>query len=390
MPRHLVRRLAMRGLGWMVAVSGVALVFSAAHILGMPLVFQTTLLLKPSGLGRGPPIRVPRWRGRTAVPVVLHTGSGVFRGLLLIRLALLIRPVAHPLWRCRWGATVMVPVHLRRHPHLRRVSHASFRPAVARVFMMRRVVRLMLGIRRLGGWHAALMHADVVPRAVGAVQHRIRLRRTAIDTRWRWWHSRRRPSVVGIRHAFARLRSRRTLRRRGLLLHRRTAEVRRRRRRPTAEWLRSVGLSKGPHLLLLPRARLPRDRRGLPAKRITVRSSIGVWRLGRRVYVVDPSPSSRTWHGAGGRTVWRLRLLRCRASPLRARRSDSALVLVCLRVHVGRHGRLRYLAVCTTVTQQLQPCLDMRVGWVQFSSPLIRIQGIADLVVAGLVLYGRG
>lgn len=166
--------------------------------------------------------------------------------------------------------------------------------------------------------------------------------------------------------------------------------MRRRRGRPTAEWLRSVGLSKGPHLLLLPRAGLPRDRRGLSAKGITVGSSIGVWRLRRWVDVVDSSPASGPWHRPGCWTVWRLGLLRSRASPLRAGRSNSALVLIGLRVHIRRHGRLRYLAICAAVAQELQPRLDMRVGWVQFSSTLIRIQRIADLVVAGFVLYDPG
>lgn len=170
-PWHWVRLLAMRGLRWMIAVGDVALLFSAAHILDMSLLFQTTLLLKSSGLRRGPAIRVPRGRGRTTVPVVIHTSSSVFGGLLLVRLTLLFRPVAHPLWRRRRRTTIVLPVHLGRHAHLRRVTHAGFRTAVTWMLMMRRVMRLMLGVRRLGGGHAAFMHADVVPRAVGAVQH---------------------------------------------------------------------------------------------------------------------------------------------------------------------------------------------------------------------------
>jgi hypothetical protein len=392
MPLHWVRLLAMCGLGWVIAVIDVALLFGAAHFLNVSLLVdatllvQTTLLFKASSLRRGPPIRVSGRRGRAAMSVVVHTGPGIFRGLLLDRLALLVGPVTHPLGRCRWRTTVMIPVHLGRHARVRRVRHAGFWTTVTRVFMMRRIVRLMLRVRRLRRRHAALMHADVVPRAGGAVQHRVGRIGTINNTRWWWWHSWRRASVVRVGHAFTRLRSWGSLRRLRLL-HLRTAIVRRGRGRPATKWLRSVRLSKRSHLLLLPWTRLTRDRRGLPAERIPIGSSIGIWRLWWWVDVVDPSPTGGPRHRARRRTVWRLRLLGSRASPLRTRRSDSALVLICLRMHVGGHGRLRNLAIGTAVTQQLQPGLDMRVGWVEFSSTLVCIQRIADLVVARLILY---
>lgn len=163
--------------------------------------------------------------------------------------------------------------------------------------------------------------------------------------------------------------------------------MRRRRRRSATERLRPVRLSKRPHLVLRPRAWLTCNGRGLPAERIPFRSSIRVWRLWRRVDIGDPSPAVGSGHWARAGAVWLLRLLWSRAGPLRTRRSNSSLILVGLRVHIGRRWRLRWLTIGTAVTQQLQPGLDMRVGRVKFSSTLVCIQRIADLVVATFVLY---
>jgi hypothetical protein len=206
-----MRLLAVCGLGRVIAIIGVALLFRPAHFLSMPLlvnaplIFEAALLFKSPGFGRGPPIRVPRRCRWTTVSVVIHASARILRGLLLDGLALLIGPVTHPLWWCRWRTTVMIPMHLRRHTGLGWVRHARLWASVAGVLMMlRRVMRLMLRVRRLGGWHAAFMHAHVVPRAVRAVEHGVGLWR-AIDTRWLLRCCRWGASVVGVRHALARL-----------------------------------------------------------------------------------------------------------------------------------------------------------------------------------------
>lgn len=58
-------------------------------------------------------------------------------------------------------------------------------------------------------------------------------------------------------------------------------------------------------------------------------------------------------------------------------------MLVCLRVDIG-WSRSRAAAV-VRVSEKLEPCLDVRVAWIQFSSPLVRVEGIVDLVVTTLV-----
>lgn len=81
-----------------------------------------------------------------------------------------------------------------------------------------------------------------------------------------------------------------------------------------------------------------------------------------------------------------LRLLgaRARVGPVRTWRSNGTLLLVCLRMDVGRHGR-RAGAVGLPIPQELEPGLDMGVGLVQLRSTLVSIQSIVDLVIAALV-----
>lgn len=74
---------------------------------------------------------------------------------------------------------------------------------------------------------------------------------------------------------------------------------------------------------------------------------------------------------------------RARIRPLRTWGSNSILVLVCLRVNIG-WSRSRAAAV-VRVPEKLEPRLDMRVAWVQLSSPLVRVKGVVDLIVTTLV-----
>lgn len=59
-------------------------------------------------------------------------------------------------------------------------------------------------------------------------------------------------------------------------------------------------------------------------------------------------------------------------------------MLVCLRVNIGRY-RSSTSAIVRPISEKLQPCLDVRVAWVQFSSPLVSVQSIIDLIVAALI-----
>jgi hypothetical protein len=49
-------------------------------------------------------------------------------------------------------------------------------------------------------------------------------------------------------------------------------------------------------------------------------------------------------------------------------------------------GLSRRRAIGLSVAEQLQPALDVRVCGVQFGRPLVRVEGIGNLVVAGLIL----
>ena len=73
----------------------------------------------------------------------------------------------------------MISVHLRRHARVRWVSHAWLW-TVPGLFVVRRIVRLVLRVCRLGGRHAAVKHTNVIPRTVCAVQHGVG-RRGSID-----------------------------------------------------------------------------------------------------------------------------------------------------------------------------------------------------------------
>lgn len=242
----------------------------------------------------------------------------------------------------------MVSVHLWRHARVRRVRHTRLWTTVTRLLVVRSIVRLVLRVSRLGGRHAAVVHTNVVPRAVCTVQHRAgRVRWRSIDPRsWRQRRCRwRRPTVVRVRDTFARLRGRWSLRRLRLL-HLRPAVVWRRGRRSATKRLRSVWLPKRSHLILRSRAGLAGNgRRWLSAKRVPLGCGIRIWRLWRWVDVSYPAPAVRSRHRPRRRAVWWLRLLRSRSSPLRTRRPDGSLILICLRMHIGRHRGLWRLAV---------------------------------------------
>lgn len=100
------------------------------------------------------------------------------------------------------------------------------------------------------------------------------------------------------------------------------------------------------------------------------------------------------WSAPFGYPGWRSGTLRrqsswsrSRSSPLRSRRSADVL-LVCLRMHVLRCRRVACVRpACLAALEQLQSRFDLDVGWIEVCSAAVRIQCIARLVVAGLVLH---
>jgi hypothetical protein len=155
----------------------------ATHVLNAPLllspalVLHTSLVIKPPSFRRVTTVSIA-WRGRRpAMPEVIHASTTVLIGLLLRRLPLFF-PLSHSLGRSRRRAVVtMVPVHLRRHTRVgrmsarRRVRHARLRSMGTLLLMMRRVVRLMLRVSRFRRGHAIVMHTTVIMGAVRAVKH---------------------------------------------------------------------------------------------------------------------------------------------------------------------------------------------------------------------------
>jgi hypothetical protein len=144
------------------------------------------------------------------------------------------------------------------------------------------------------------------------------------------------------------------------------------------------------HLLLLPWAGLPleRWRRGRGVLRSPVRLPtllVGVGRLGRWVHITTMTPAIGGWPSRGTRWGWRRLLLWLvtRTGPLGSWRSASVSIRVNIR-GLGNTG-LRPGA-SATVSQEVEPGLDMRVVLVKISRPLVCVQSIVDLVVARLVL----
>lgn len=87
-----------------------------------------------------------------------------------------------------------------------------------------------------------------------------------------------------------------------------------------------------------------------------------------------------------GTLRWQSAWSRGRSAPLRSRRSADVL-LVCLRMHVLRcRGVACVGPACLAALEQLQSRFDVDIGWIEVCSAAVRIQGIARLVVAGLVL----
>jgi len=118
----------------------------------------------------------------------------------------------------------------------------------------------------------------------------------------------------------------------------------------------------GPHLLLLPGAGLPGERRSRSSKRLTT-LLIRVGWLRRRVDIRQPLPaiSSR----ARRRSRRRLSLLRTGAGPLGSWRPNCSRVLVGLRVHIGGHWGASGLDTASrTIPQELEPGLDVRIAGV--------------------------
>lgn len=132
------------------------------------------------------------------------------------------------------------------------------------------------------------------------------------------------------------------------------------------------------------RARLPWEWRCRSAELLTPLLVKGVARLRRGIDIGQASPGVSAGTDGGRRRLRRRRLLGTGARPLRRRWPD----LVCCRMNVCRLRRSRGLpSVGAAISQQLQPGLDVRVVWIQLGRTLVSIKGIANLIVAGFVLY---
>lgn len=168
----------------------------------------------------------------------------------------------------------------------------------------------------------------------------------------------------------------------------------RNRRRATTRRLRSGSwrwprpctfLAIVPHgrgTLLLPRAGLAR-RRGRGASKGLSLLLIRIWGLRGRVHSRKPRPVVRT--SERRRSVWLLRWLwTLRAVPLRSRWTRS---LVRLGMDVGRHrSAWGARTIALTSPQQVETGFDVRVAGVQLGCPLVGVESVVNLVVAGLIL----
>ena len=145
------------------------------------------------------------------------------------------------------------------------------------------------------------------------------------------------------------------------------------------------------HLLLRLRAGGSLTGARWATERLTFRG-VRIPRLRGRVDIRNPTrPRIRTaaWSAVKHRLLRLLRRRpRARASPLRPGGTDGACGLVSLRMDISRLSRRRPIGL--PVAEQLQPALDVRVCGVQLGSPLVRVKGIGNLVVAGLILKCPG
>jgi hypothetical protein len=78
------------------------------------------------------------------------------------------------------------------------------------------------------------------------------------------------------------------------------------------------------------------------------------------------------------------RMCRTRCTPLRSRRSRHCRWLICLWMKLLR-AWIRSTVLLAT-PEEIKTSLDVNIGWIQFSCPLVGIQSIGSLVVARLIL----
>lgn len=283
-------------------------------------------------------------------------------------------------------------MHIRTH-HPFWVWWAWIHAGHSRLRMVRER-RLVLRVSRLGRWHAVVMERSWL-RARGsiAVGHQMRWRSTIrwpVDRR----HTGRRRRVVGV------INPSRPLRRRWRWLLRRSWQwrsvlIRWTRRRTSSNWchawtvridvlfrfnvLRLTVLSH-----LLSRTRLAWEWRCWSTKGLPLFIGIGRLRWIDVTGSLAPAigrcrPGRRSMRAAGPILLhWR------RTSP---RRRLWSLSSIGLGVNVGRHS-LRETSRGLTSPQKLKSGFDVRVGRIQLSSSLVRVQSIVNLIIARLVLEG--
>lgn len=388
--RHRVRLRVVGGLGRMVGLVTVALLLNPSRILHAP-------LIKAPGFRGVPAVRLEARRRRwTSVPDVIHARPRLLsRGFLRVPF---IFPLTHPLGAHRGRPRVVLTMECGVRGHSRlglKRNNSSLNTVRAGCVRVGWIRRLVLRIGRLRRRHPIIMHGRpaIVPWAVCAVRHqRVRSTSTWTGGRGRLHHGSRRV-VVRISNPG------RWLGHLGRLLGLLRRRRRRRCRVVRGRWGRwaapelfrhPVGFLIRPHLLFRLGTRLPLTGRSWATKGLPL-CGIRVWRLWRRVDIRDPTcprTRARAWSAA---VEHRLRGLRgrCgpRASPLRAGRTNRTGSLVGLRVNVSWHRRLSWWGtIRLSISQQLQPSLDVRVRGVQLGGTLVRVQSIRDLVVAGLIL----
>jgi hypothetical protein len=113
--------------------------------------------------------------------------------------------------------------------------------------------------------------------------------------------------------------------------------------------------------------------------------------LGRQSWVAYLGQRTIPYRATERRRSWALwRLLRLRRAPLRSSGSMYRCWLIGLRMNVLRSRGIARIG-CTrrvlSVLEELQACLDMYVGRIQVSCPLVCVKSVGGLVVARLVLW---
>lgn len=139
-----------------------------------------------------------------------------------------------------------------------------------------------------------------------------------------------------------------------------------------------------PHLLIHPGARLAWWwRRGTGCLTVLVRVR---W-LRRRVDLGEPIGGPVSWSWAGWWSGWCWRRCLRGGSPLRPWWTHGAGGLVCIGVHILRNRRRGvHRGHALSASEKLQACLDVDIAGIQLVRALVRIERIADLIVARLVL----